>query len=91
MGKIWANYKIGIYFRFYTFNKDKARHLLSSPGPLQAQCLLTSPASHELFIAAEIRNYVKEAARKSLWLGIVNQSIPRGGDNATVHEVETAP
>ena len=55
-----------------------------------AQCLLTSPVSHELFIAAEIRNYVKEAAHKSLWLGIVNQSIPRGGDNATECAVETA-
>lgn len=57
----------------------------------RTQCLLTSPASHELFIAAEIRNYVKEAAHKSLWLGIVNHSIPKGGDNATECGVETAP
>lgn len=62
--------------------------LVSQPSP--AQCLLTSPVSHELFIAAEIRNYVKEAAHKSLWLGIVNQRIPRGGDNAMEYAVETA-
>ena len=62
--------------------------LISQPSP--EHCLLNSPASHELFMAAEIRNYVKEAAHKSLWLGIVNQSIPRGGDNATEYAVETA-
>lgn len=55
--------------------------------PSLAQCLLTSPISHELFIGREIRNYVKEAAHKSLWLGIVNQSIPRGCDNATEYAV----
>lgn len=41
-------------------------------------------------MAAEIRNYVKEAAHKSLWLGIVNQSIPREGDNATECAVQMA-
>lgn len=62
--------------------------LISQTSP--AQCLLTSPLSSEIFMAAKIRNYVKEAAHKSLWLGIVNQSIPRGGDNATEYGVETA-
>lgn len=57
--------------------------------PSLAQCLLNSSVSHELFMEAEIRNYVKEAAHKSLWLGIVNQSIPRGGDNATEYAVQT--
>lgn len=56
----------------------------------QPQCLLSSLVSHELFIAAEIRNYVKEAAHKSLWLGIVNQSIPREGDTATLYAVGTS-
>lgn len=62
----------------------KMSSLVSKSSP--AQCLLTSSVSHELFIETEIRNYVKEAAHKSPWLGIVNQSITRGGDNA----VETA-
>lgn len=64
--------------------QGKTSSLVSQSSP--AQCLLTSSVSHELFIETEIRNYVKEAAHKSPWLGIVNQSIPRGGDNA----VETA-
>lgn len=88
-GEIWALIIKLLFTSAFPLSTKTRRGISSHLSP--AQCLLTSPASHELFMAAEIRNYVKEAARKSLWLGIVNQSVPGGGDNPTVRGVETAP